>query len=250
MVFKRVTRDRRDANRDADPLGLTHRAGGHHYRAYVGPPADYDLIAGLTFSLLFAAGMREGHRVLDLGCGSLRAGRLLIPYLLPGGYFGLEPNRWLVEEGIEREIGDDLVRLKRPAFRYADDFDGTPFGVSFDWVIAQSIFSHTYPDMTRAGFQKVAPALADGGCMIATFKQGRTREGSGWLYPAVVGYKWDQVKVLLAEAGLVGKPLDWPHPRQRWFIAGRKDTAEKLQTISRTLSLGRYSDEPADPAAP
>ena len=76
--------------------------GDRHYRAWVGPPADYDRIAALQVSLLLCVGLRETHFFLDVGCGSLRGGRMLIPYLRPGRYFGIEPERWLVEEGIER----------------------------------------------------------------------------------------------------------------------------------------------------
>ena len=83
--------------------------GAHHYRAYVGPPKDYDRIAALQTGLLFAAGLRETHYLVDIGCGSLRAGRLLISYLRSGRYFGIEPNRWLVEEGVKQENGQDLI---------------------------------------------------------------------------------------------------------------------------------------------
>ena len=67
-----------------DPLGLNLKAGDSHYRAYVGPPGDYDRIAAMTFNLLTAVGLRQQHKVLDIGCGSLRVGRLLIPYLNKG----------------------------------------------------------------------------------------------------------------------------------------------------------------------
>jgi len=38
---------------DRDDLGLELQAGTDHYRSFVGPPADYDLIAGLSAGLLF-----------------------------------------------------------------------------------------------------------------------------------------------------------------------------------------------------
>ena len=79
----------------------TLRAGSPaHYSAYVGPPALYDFMGATQFRLLTTLGLRDTHNLLDFGCGSLRAGRLLIPYLLPGRYFGVEPNAWLVEEAI------------------------------------------------------------------------------------------------------------------------------------------------------
>ena len=69
------------ASNDQEDLGLGLRPGDPQYRAYVGPPEDYDLIAAMVFNLLTTLGLRQHHSVLDIGCGSLRIGRLLIPYL-------------------------------------------------------------------------------------------------------------------------------------------------------------------------
>ena len=113
-------------------IGTRLRPGDPNYRAYVGPPNDYDLIGGLQFTALFRAGLRESHRLLDLGCGSLRAGRLFIPYLRPGCYYGIEPNTWLVDEGLTRELGADIVRVKRPTFSAVGDFSLASLGEVFD----------------------------------------------------------------------------------------------------------------------
>jgi hypothetical protein len=77
------------------------------------------LIAAMTFNLLTTLGLRQHHSLLDVGCGSLRIGRLLIPYLNRGKYFGVEPNEWLVQEGIKRELGDALLEIKRPTFFFS-----------------------------------------------------------------------------------------------------------------------------------
>ena len=102
------------ASNDQEDLGLGLKPGDPQYRAYVGPPEDYDLIAAMAFNLLTTLGLRQHHSLLDVGCGSLRIGRLLIPYLNRGKYFGVEPNEWLVDEGIRRELGETLVQIKRP----------------------------------------------------------------------------------------------------------------------------------------
>jgi len=73
-------------------LGAGLAPDSNNYRAYVGPVEKYDLVAANQFNLLTMLGLRENHFLLDVGCGSLRGGRLFIPYLLPHHYFGIEPN--------------------------------------------------------------------------------------------------------------------------------------------------------------
>src|SRR5438445_8687183 len=125
-----------------EDLGAGLKPGDSHYRAYVGPPEDYDLIAAMTFNLLTTLGLRQHHSLLDVGCGSLRIGRLLIPYLNRGKYFGIEPNTWLVEEGIKQELGEDLVQIKYPTFFFTDSPEAVGRAkVAFDSTLAQSIFS-------------------------------------------------------------------------------------------------------------
>lgn len=223
------------ANEDQD-YGRGLRAGDHHYRAYVGPPKDYDLISTIQTTLLLAAGLRETHRLVDVGCGSLRAGRLFIPYLRPGHYFGVEPNRWLVEEGIKHELGDDIVRVKRPTFRFVEDFSLSAFGVAFDFAVAQSVFSHTYPDLALAGLRGIAAALAPQGKLFATFVEGESStEGSGWRYPQNVPYTWEKMQGLVEESGLVTRRVDWMHPRQSWFVAAPPSAEGEIDDLSRRL---------------
>src|SRR6476469_2956387 len=136
------------ASNDQEDLGLGLKPGDPQYRAYVGPPEDYDLISAMSFNLLTHLGLRQHHQVLDIGCGSLRVGRLLIPYLNRGGYTGLEPNEWLVHDGIANEVGEDQVRIKQPNFVFAETAAGLiAEGRRYDFMLAQSIFSHTGPDL-------------------------------------------------------------------------------------------------------
>ena len=76
---------------------------------------DYDRISGphadMGTPALDRLELDGDERVLDIGCGSLRAGRLFIPYLLPGHYYGLEPEKWVVDEAIKNEIGEEAGAL-------------------------------------------------------------------------------------------------------------------------------------------
>src|SRR6059058_309226 len=173
---------------DPEDLGLGFKPGDPHYRAYVGPPEDYDLIAAMTFNLLTTLGLRQHHSLLDIGCGSLRIGRLLIPYLNRGKYFGVEPNEWLVEEGVRRELGETLVQIKQPTFFFSDSPDAVARAkVSFDFVLAQSIFSHCGLDLIKSWLSAVSRSLASDGALVATFLPGEEDSPrTGWVYPECV----------------------------------------------------------------
>ncbi|GAH82205.1 unnamed protein product, partial [marine sediment metagenome] len=86
------------------------------YRAAVGPPDKYDIIGALQFRIMVAEGLRDSHTLLDIGCGSLRGGRLFLVYLRPSRYFGIEPQHHLVYDGIQAEIGESIWAVKKPEF--------------------------------------------------------------------------------------------------------------------------------------
>ena len=203
-----------------ESLGLGLKPGDTHYRAYVGPPEDFDLIAAMTFNLLTTLGLRQHHLLLDIGCGSLRNGRLFIPYLNKGNYFGIEPNEWLVKEGIKREIGTALVEIKSPHFLFSD----SPNVLSekqglFDFAVAQSIFSHCGLDLVKQWLSAVSRALKEEGALAATFlAAGEDAERGGWIYPDCVGYREETLRNVAAEVNLQFQVLDWKHPRQKWAL--------------------------------
>src|SRR5437867_2941767 len=158
------------ASYDREDLGLGLKPGDPHYRAYVGPPEDYDLIAAMSFNLLTTLGLRQHHSLLDIGCGSLRIGRLLIPYLNRGRYFGIEPNEWLVHEGIRRELGETLVQIKQPRFFFSDSPEAMAQAkIKFDFALAQSIFSHSGLDLIKGWLSAISRTLARDGALVATF---------------------------------------------------------------------------------
>ena len=95
-LIRRRTPAREGSTRDATAANGGDRwsvarmpDGTLRHRAYVGKPEEWDLVAARQVTLLLTAGLRDYHRLVDVGCGSLRAGRMLIPYLEPERYFGI-----------------------------------------------------------------------------------------------------------------------------------------------------------------
>jgi SAM-dependent methyltransferase len=208
------------ASSDREDLGLGLKPGDPQYRAYVGPPEDYDLVAAMAFNLLTTLGLRQHHSLLDIGCGSLRIGRLLIPYLNRGKYFGVEPNEWLVDEGIRRELGETLVQIKRPTFFFSDSPETiSQAKMSFDFALAQSIFSHCGLDLIQGWLSAISGSLARDGALVATFLIGEEDSAqAGWIYPECVSYRPATLERTAKDVNLRFEILDWKHPRQTWAL--------------------------------
>jgi hypothetical protein len=239
------------ASADREDLGLGLKPGDPQYRAYVGPPEDYDLIAAMTFNLLTTLGLRQHHSLLDVGCGSLRIGRLLIPYLNRGKYFGLEPNEWLLEEGIRRELGQSLVEIKRPTFFLTDSPPNIAKAeTAFNFAVAQSIFSHCGLDLITGWLSAISSSLAQDGALIATFLIGeKDSPRAGWIYPECVNYRPATLERAAAEVNLRFEILDWKHPRQTWalFAAPKFDSSWfKDRALTWNAALERTRSQRSD----
>ncbi len=85
--------------------------------------------------------MQRSSKVLDVGCGVLRGGYWLINWLDRGRYFGIEPNKEMVEFGVKL-VGPEVIEEKRPQIMNNDDFRFGGFGERFDYVVARSVWTH------------------------------------------------------------------------------------------------------------
>lgn len=205
--------------------------GGDHYTAYVGPPQEYDLMGATQFRLLTTLGLREHHKLLDFGCGSLRAGRLFLTYLDSGKYHGLEPNTWLIDDAITYQVGKDLVCIKKPHFYSHTNFRADECGKDFDFILAQSIFSHTGIDLFQIALQSFHAALSDKGIAVFTTVDSKVENiVNGWKYPGCVSYSSDTVHRLCLKVNLASRELPWYHPRQKWYIVSKNKDSLPLST--------------------
>ena len=196
------------------------------YRGYVGPHEKFDLLSANQFNLLTFLGLREDHYLLDIGCGSLRVGRLLIPFLLPERYHGIEPEQWLIDEGIRNELGRDILEIKKPVFSNDDDFTLSIFNRKFDYILAHSIFSHASEQQIRKCLSEARKVMTPTSLFIATFAKGRENYfGNEWVYPGFVMYTEEHMHTLFQEQKLVSTVLRWSHPEfQIWIVAALSDT--------------------------
>ncbi len=223
-------------------MGSESMDGEPDYRGFVGPSETYDLISATQFNLLTFLDLREDHYLLDIGCGSLRAGKLFIPFLLPGRYHGIEPEQWLIDEGIRNELGKDMLGVKKPVFNNDDNFTLSVFEKKFDYILAHSIFSHASERQISRCLSEARKVMRPTSLFIATFAKGDDNySGDEWVYPGFVMYTEDHMRALFEKQGLASTILSWPHPEfQVWIVAALRNHTEGTETsgYSRIENLG------------
>jgi len=197
------------------------------YKSYVGPPEDFELIGKTQFDHLKHWGLSANHYLLDIGCGCLRGGQFAIRILEPGHYYGLDPNQWLIDEGIKHELGTQLFELKRPVFSNDTEFTLSVFGRKFDYLMAQSIFSHTSQAQMREIISEAAKVMHEKSIFLATYRLGETDyPGTEWSYPEGIKFTFERVRASAEEAQLECAPVDWFHTRQQWLVFYKSANAD------------------------
>lgn len=143
-----------------------------NYRSPVGSPNLYDFATGVQFCLLFNLGMRSYHKVLDFGCGSLRLGRFLIQYLDRGNYYGIEPNKKLLMNGINGNHLNQLCSAKKPNWHISADCDMFHWKQKFDFIIAHLVYTHLPLEMVRKSLKTAYMAMDRKSIFITTYFEG------------------------------------------------------------------------------
>lgn len=142
-------------------------ARGEH-RGVVG--GLWDEMGALQLDFLLARGLQPHHRLLDVGCGSLRLGRLAVDRLELGHYFGTDLSPALLDAGHAAELNDaQRARLPRQNLIATGDFDFSPLPAPIDMAIAQSVFTHLPLNHLRRCLIRLAPHMTVGGRFFVTF---------------------------------------------------------------------------------
>ncbi|MFZ2725014.1 MAG: class I SAM-dependent methyltransferase [Methylococcaceae bacterium] len=200
-------------------LGVNLAAGADHYRAHVGPPFNYDINGGLQFQFMLDLGLREYHRFLEIGCGSLRLGRLLMTYLLPNRYYGVEPNKKILEEGMKYNLGSNdpnspFFQLKNPSFAHNTEFDFSFVGKPVDYIVAQSIASHTGVTETEQLLKNISAVMHEDSIAMVTYirciAKVKNNTKDGWFYPECISYTDEHMGNVAKKLGLHAYRTYWP----------------------------------------
>jgi SAM-dependent methyltransferase len=151
----------------ARELSSEELAAGVH-REFVG--GLWEALGELQLDFLVRRGLRPDRKLLDLGCGCLRGGIRFLRYLDRGNYYGIEANESLVAaceiELTEAGLGD---RMPPGNLLHNRDFEAWRFQTEFDFVLAQSVFSHLPDPWLRRCLAELAGCVRPGGQFYATY---------------------------------------------------------------------------------
>ena len=129
-------------------------------------------VGEMQFSYLLTHGLRPDHRILDIGCGNLRAGWRLMQYLDSGNYYGVDISPDILLAAL-KELRDQRLQHKYPHLVLVSDlkFEFLP-EQSFDVIHAHSVFTHTRVDAIDQCFASAARILKPDGFFDLTYLEG------------------------------------------------------------------------------
>ena len=187
-----------------------------------GPVQLFESASRLQISTLLRVGLHPHSKVLDIGCGALRAGYWLVRVLDADCYFGIEPSREMLQAGIQHMLTPQLCEEKRPKFSNNDQFDFSEFGTSFDVFLARSVWSHA----SKAQIATMLDGFIRYGSPTAFFLTSFLP--SGWFKRDYKGAEWKGKSHLSTKGGQVRHSRKWIED----------------QCKARALKIERLSDEP------
>jgi len=194
------------------------------HRDFIG--GMWDELGRLQFDFMIEAGLKPNHKLLDIGCGSLRGGLHYIRYLDRGNYFGLDINNSLIEAA-KIELEEAGLAEKCPNLIVDDKFSFEKFNSKFDFMIAVSVFTHLPMNIIVRCLTKARENIALNGLCYATYFEAPVDAHIETIKHQPGGMKTNydsdpfhysineltlMAKLAQLQASIVG---DWNHPRNQ-----------------------------------
>lgn len=125
----------------------------------IGAEKDWERHGDLQFDFLKSQGLLPSHFLLDVGCGTGRLARKVVPYLERAHYFGLDISTAAVGAAYDLAVQEGWME-KNPHFSCANEFTVEP---GFDFAWAFSVFIHLPHSPCNELMHKVSSNLAPTG---------------------------------------------------------------------------------------
>ncbi len=168
-----------------------------------GPPELFEDAGRKMLMVLLNEGLMPYSKVLDIGCGCLRGGYWVIRFLNSQGYYGIEPNKAMLAEGLNCLFSRETLELKNPSFDHNEDFDVSVFNTKFDYFLARSIWTHASKQQISVMLDGFANHTNPKAVFLTSFVNAKL-ESEEYMEHSWVGKSHNS-----DEAGIVKHSFDW-----------------------------------------
>lgn len=180
----------------------------------------------MQFDYLVGHGLRPGDRLLEIGCGNLRAGWHLISYLDAGHYYGIDISPEILMQA-QKTVARYELQDKMPYLVPVDDLKFTSLpDEHFDVVHAHSVFSHSPIGVIDECLTHVGRIMSPDGFFDFTFD--RTTGAEHSVLREDFYYRTETLVALADKHGLDARFMDdWeklPHGQSKLRVTRRDGT--------------------------
>lgn len=188
---------------------------GRHGR--VGAPHLWRMQRAFQIDFLQRMGLANDHRLLDLGCGTLRGGLPLIGFLSAGNYTGIDVRGEIIEEA-RRELEEAGLAQRYPRICHVAELADCDLRADYDYIWAFSVLLHLEDPQLDTALAFAARHLSERGVLYANVHLGDGRLGSWAGFP------------------VVARPLDW-------YADRASEAGLHADSLGRLCELGHVSGD-------
>lgn len=153
MLKRLITRFRKTHHRYDQLRFDSMQIANERFKHCMGGGADkWDRRGCFQLHFLKSMGLEPDSRLLDVGCGPLRAGQYFIAYLNEGRYHGVDYNADFIRAA-QHVIRKKSLTHKNPVLEVVEDFAFPWTTSNFDFAIAFSVLNHCSAKRQRLFFR-------------------------------------------------------------------------------------------------
>lgn len=161
---------------------FTGEAGRRH--AAVGPAHQWQMKRRFQIDFLKQQDLQPQHRLIDIGCGTLRGGIPLIKLLETGHYTGIEVREEVLELGRE-ELREAKLEDKNPNLIHSQALSSLKLDYKAEYMWAFAVLIHMDDDALNGCLSFVAEHLAPNGAFFGNVNIGEKDNGNWQGFPVV-----------------------------------------------------------------
>lgn len=128
---------------------------------------NWQELVNWQFDAIKDLGIKPEHKIIDIGCGFLRAGMNLVPYLNDHHYFGVDAFKPYLNIG--KKLLSEIGVSNSFDVRFDTGFNLDQFGQTFDYAMSIAVVTHLSKKQIETLFKQLKKVMKPGGLFLMTY---------------------------------------------------------------------------------